>query len=285
MISTLSTLFIIIPNTISLITCLWFFYCYFKTNPASLSFRMVVTLSISDFILHIMILIIFFVPSPTLMTIGIIIVNLALRFSIFWILAIAFFLYRLTNIKKPHYPSAKYFSQSLVATLLASIITTLLYQHSLYIISNYIRFELLNSQGKLILYLTLMLPLILSVFGSTFFYFRSIAILKKNSIIRLCVPGIQTKSLYLHIFAQLLTIGPGIICMIVDLAVGMPSEAFVIIINLSLGFTGFANASVYYFLKRKSLGSSATLTETTDPETIDEISRSLRNILIVEAFS
>lgn len=73
--------------------------------------------------------------------------------------------------------------------------------------------------------------------------------------------------------------------MIVDLAVGMPSEVFVIIINLSLGFTGFANASVYYFLKRKSLYPSSTLTEATDPETIDEISRSLRNILIIESIS
>lgn len=122
----LSTLIIIIPNAISLITCLWFFYCYFKTNPTSLSFRMIATLSISDFILHIMMLIIFFVPSTALVTIGIIIVNLALRFSVFWILAIAFFLYRLTNIKKPHYPSTKYFGQSLFATIMASLITTLL---------------------------------------------------------------------------------------------------------------------------------------------------------------
>lgn len=119
-------LLIIIPNALSLLTCLWFFYCYFKTNPTSLSFRMVIILSISDFILHLMMLAIFLVPSETLVITAIIISNLALRFSIFWILAIAFFLYRLTNIRKPHYPSAKYLSQSLFVTAIASIITTLL---------------------------------------------------------------------------------------------------------------------------------------------------------------
>lgn len=128
-----------------------------------------------------------------------------------------------------------------------------------------------------------MLPLLLAVFGSTFFYFKSISRLKKNSLLRLCVPGVQTRNLYIYIFVQLLIIGPGIACMIVDLAVGMPKTLFVLIINLSLGFAGFANTSVYYFQQRKSLYPSATLVETVNQETVDDISRSLRNILIVES--
>lgn len=116
---TLSLLVKNIPNAISICGCLWVFACYLKASVKTIGFKMILILSISDFMFHTLVIAKYWTDSPSLSTIETFISNAMVRFSLFWASNISFFLYKMLGLNQITY-LRKHLRWSLVLLLLLS---------------------------------------------------------------------------------------------------------------------------------------------------------------------
>lgn len=112
----------IIPATLSCFACIWLFISYPK-QAKSTGLKMILTLSISDFLYHITVLMSFMQFPGIVDTIVRFMVGVSVYFSTVWPSAIAFLVYR-SSRQTAFIDTEKYFKVSVLLVTLLSIALT-----------------------------------------------------------------------------------------------------------------------------------------------------------------
>lgn len=115
----------IIPQTLSILACLYLFYSYKNLHTKSIGIKMIFILSLSDLAFHCGVVIGTFVPSVGVQAIGNLMANIFLRFSIFWASSMSYFLYKLLSAGED-FNQAGYPKKSFAALFTLSCILTFL---------------------------------------------------------------------------------------------------------------------------------------------------------------
>ena len=84
-----------VANSLSILACLLLLFSYTKTHKKTLALTMITVLTVSDFVFHIMVALFNWLALLSVNSIEYKILNIAIRFSIFWTCNIGLYLYRL----------------------------------------------------------------------------------------------------------------------------------------------------------------------------------------------
>jgi len=225
---------ITITHPISILSCLFLFYYYFKLPAKSLALKMIFTLGISDFFFHVPYLAISWFPDDDLNWYLSQIIGYAARFSLFWSLNMAYILYRLFTMKgTPDF--SKYYKYSLIFLLIFNFLLGLCYIMRSYIDSS--TFD----------YIIVLIPFA-SIIVTAYYYLRCRFILKKCNSPFLEASNEIVKVLCSYVLVQVLAIGPNVVYDIFGDPDDILSQTIADTCN---GLTGFANCLVY-FMQRKT---------------------------------
>jgi len=114
-----------ITNPISILACIWLFYSYIRMPNKTLGAKMIVVLSASDFVFHVMTMLTIFLINSKLIIITATVVGVAVRFSVFWTCNIAILLNKLLSMKEMT-NLKNYFNCTFISILILSLILSLL---------------------------------------------------------------------------------------------------------------------------------------------------------------
>lgn len=257
-----------IPSILSVFGCLWVFGCYWNASVKTIGLKMVFILSISDFLFHSLVIGAYWTNSSSIKTVETFIVNAMVRFSLFWASNISFFLYKMVGLNQTAYLRRHLRWSLLVLMLVSCGLGVIILTESV--------------ENFWAVMWTMVLPLIVSICATTFFYYRSKQVTSKRMSLTLEISVKAIKSLYGFSFTQIATLCPVIIY---DLAIilGMnDSQIWEAIADCCLGLTGLANALLFFMHKHKSTFSESKygVNDITKVSTLS--SQSMRDALIVE---
>lgn len=238
----------LVLNAISALTCIALFYCYCCIPNRGLGLRLIVYLTVSDFIFHATWLIKNW-HNQTALEITTFLFYASFNFSLMWAANIAYFTMRL--IRNDNF--SKTLAQVKISAVALGIFALLLaaaYRRHIFPYTNFIRNQFVgpdqNNWGTAATLLNDAVAVI-SLILTLVFNLMSISLLKKYITGASGNFKLSIGVLYRYAFVQCFTMGPSAIYSLITDINNMEIPVFYHIAMICLGLAGLANAVVYFF--------------------------------------
>jgi len=236
-------------NMISILACLYMFYSYHKLPFKNFGAKMIITLSIADFLFHSSSIINAYIPDALIRLLSDFISDAAVRFSVFWSFCIALILYKLLS-NKNNRPITQYYNYCWWTVISFTVILSLInwyYSHVL---------DFKEHDKKRLIMGIVNSFFIFSMLLTLLYYIKSIRSLKETGCLTTEATQKFANTLYQYALVQFITVGPKLIYAYYSLLTQRMNIEILTGTAALFGFTGFANSLVYFF-KRDGFGASS----------------------------
>ena len=246
---------IIVFNSISTIACMWLFLQFFCLPKKTLAVKMIFILCLSDFIFHLTNILTLWTFPAFVLEIILLLLNTSVIFSVSWAACIAFMVYKMLTMETIN--PVRFYKVSLLLTVFLALAIVIGYIILCFSSLNLSRNEFLAETENLTLVLILTLFPVLPLCLTTFYYLKTISILKK--LPNQNDTGQIIQVLYRYAFVQIVAIGPTFVTILINTFLDLSSEdddnafSFIqMIVNALLGLTGFGNSLVFFYQRKTS---------------------------------
>jgi len=226
---------------LSIFACVWFLRCFFGFPKKTIAIKAIAILSTADLLLHFIAGLFFSFPSFFINRAGVFLVNFVVRFSIFCACNIAFQVFK-TVAKRSKTESEQQYRWSVLATLILSVIFTLLWQLPVVAIGN----ETRN------LYFAVV-PFVMCFTFTLYFYARSLYVIRSYPEEIQGVVKEVVRKLFIYPFIQIISIMPLAVylCMSTILKFEV-SFLLSLIFAIPLSLIGFLNTLIFLVQQHSS---------------------------------
>jgi len=250
-------------NALSFLSCLWVFYLYTKSpSPHTVQFKMLVNLTISDFLIAITGFLTHFLPKTNeACSVSVFLSLVGFWSSAFWSATVAIFSYK-KIVRSNELDSGKFFNISFALWTAICVAIPLMPIFGLfgirYVASENFCAISFNTSSLVLFLVSEGIPIMTALIVTAVFYIKQVRALKKMPNFVLSMMNVKANNLFWYPFAQCLVFVPGLICQLVYAFYRYDSTFFNVIRIYGFRLAGVVNSGVYG-LQRVKLGKSQSV--------------------------